>query len=834
MRLQTLITFCGLFCSPIILLAAEPEPIRFDRDIRPILSNHCFHCHGPDGESREAELRLDKKESLFAELLSGGHLVVPGKPEESELYDRISSNDRDLKMPPPDGGKPLSEEQIGLLKRWIEEGGEWRGHWAYEPIVRPAVPEVKDPAWQVSPIDRFVMRKLEAEGIAPVQRADSSTLLRRLSLDLNGMIPGPELTAEFKDLSSEAAYQQLVTKLLDSPRYGERMAVYWLDLVRYADSCGYHSDVDQNVSPYRDYVINAFNRNLPFDQFTREQIAGDLLPDPTIDQKIATCFNRLNKATEEGGAQEGEYLAKAFADRVRTVSVTWLGATFGCAECHDHKFDPISTRDFYSFGAFFADVSENGVYSPRFRHAPDLALPTPEQATRLAELERELAKLKEELKVASEEKKLADATAAQQKEEQAKTEPEANEGKSDTTEQPPVETPTPEPTEAEKQIKELKASITKVEEEQKQLDDALLRVLITVHREPREIRVLPRGDWLNKTGDVVQAAIPASFIAGELKTEPLTRLDLVDWLVDRKNPLTARVFVNRIWKILFGSGLSRNLEDLGFQGESPTHPELLDWLAAEFIDSGWDVKHLIRLIVSSQTYQMSSVPAAGIPERDPQNRLLSHQSRWRMEAEFLRDNALFTSGLLVEKIGGPSVKPYQPEGYWEFLNFPKRSWVASEGENQYRRGLYTHWQRTFLHPSMLAFDAPSREECTANRPTSNTPKAALALLNDPTFVEAAKGFAVRILKEGGADDQSRLQFAWKLALTREPAEAEQQALQQLLEASRSQYQQEEEGAKKLLSVGQSSVPTDSPLSELAAWTVVSRAILNLHEFTTRN
>ncbi|MCA9093568.1 MAG: PSD1 domain-containing protein [Planctomycetaceae bacterium] len=816
-----LLLFLTVCCSPLALAAEGKQPVRFDRDIRPILSNHCFHCHGPDEKSREADLRLDTKDGLFAELASGGHSIVPGKPEESDLYDRVSTDDQGLKMPPADGGKPLNAEQIELLKRWIEEGGEWRGHWAYEPIVRPPVPEVKDPEWQKSPIDRFVMRRLEAEGVPPVGKADSITLLRRLSLDLNGLIPDRELVLEFPDLSSEEAYQRLVTKLLDSPRYGERMAIYWLDLVRYADSCGYHSDVDQNVSPYRDYVINSFNRNLPFDEFTREQIAGDLLPNPTVDQKIATCFNRLNKATEEGGAQEGEYLAKAFADRVRTVSGTWLGATFGCAECHDHKFDPISTRDFYSFGAFFADVTENGVYSPRFRHAPDLTLPTPEETARQTELEGELSKLKEALKSAGE-KKLAAVEAAK-----------TNDGMPSETGETKDEK-SAEVIEAETQEKELKEAVAKVETEIKNLDDQLLRVLITVPREPREIRILPRGDWLNKTGEIVEPSIPASFVKGEKKEGRLNRLDLVDWLVDRQNPLTARVFVNRMWKLFFGSGLSRNLEDLGFQGESPTHPELLDWLSAEFIESGWDVKHLVTLIVSSRTYQLSSIPATGMPERDPQNRLLSHQSRWRLEAEFLRDNALFVSGLLVEKIGGRSVKPYQPEGYWEFLNFPKRDWVASVGENQYRRGLYTHWQRTFLHPSMLAFDAPSREECTANRPTSNTPKAALALLNDPTFVESARVFAVRTLKEGGSNDRDRLHYAWVSALTREPEGSELTALQQLLDAARSEYTQDEEAGKKLVSVGQSPEATEFAIPELAAWTTISRAILNLHEFTTRN
>ncbi len=825
MRRIFLCLLCGLFCRSGFLPGEDLPKVRFDRDIRPILSKHCFHCHGPDHESREADLRLDTKEGLFAKLADDHLAVVSDKPEESGLYERVSTDDASLKMPPVDGGKPLSPEQIDLLKRWIAEGAEWRGHWGYEPIVRPKVPEVDDREWNTTEIDRFVFQQLKSEGVTPVKRADSVTLLRRLSLDLTGLIPGEEMATEFGDLNSAEVYQRLVTKLLDSPQYGERMAVYWLDLVRYADSCGYHSDVEQNVSPYRDYVINAFNRNLKFDQFTREQLAGDLLPNPTVDQQVATCLNRLNKSTEEGGAQEGEYLAKAFADRVRTVSVTWLGATFGCAECHDHKFDPITTRDFYSFGAFFADVSEKGVYSPRDGHAPDLALPTPEQTERQEKLKGELAKLQEELKGLSPEPP---------KEKVAQNETVA--GGAESATKPDLESKPDEtkPAEAGDRKKELEAEIARVDGELKKLEGEIRRVLVTVARVPREIRVLPRGDWLNKTGEVVEAAIPATFASDANPERRLTRMDLADWLMDRKNPLTARVFVNRVWKMLFGQGLSRNLEDLGFQGEPPTHPELIDGLAVEFMESGWDIKHLIRVIVSSRAYQMSSVPGPGMQDRDPQNRLLSHQSRWRLEAEFLRDNALSVSGLLVKRIGGPSVKPYQPEKYWEFLNFPTRDWIASTGEDQYRRGLYTHWQRTFLHPSLLAFDASSREECVANRPTSNTPRAALALLNDPTFVEAARVFAVHACEQKFEGDEARLRWCWKKALTREPEKQELDALKALLQSCREEYKSNEESAKQLVSVGLAAQPEGLSASEAAAWTMVCRSILNLHEFTTRN
>lgn len=825
MRRIRLFRFVLLICwGSVFASGAEPERVRFDRDIRPILSNHCFHCHGPDHESREADLRLDTREGLFAVLSNGQHLVSPGKSSESELFERVSTEDESLRMPPTDGGKPLSSEQIDLLKQWIQEGAEWRGHWAYEPIVRPELPEVSDSDWQTNPIDRFIKAKLERAGVSPVSRADDFTLLRRLSLDLSGIVPDEELRNDFSDLSSTDVYKQLVNRLFESPRYGERMAVYWLDLVRYADSIGYHSDVEQNVSPYRDYVIQAFNRNIRFDQFTREQIAGDLLPNPTLDQRIATCFNRLSKSTEEGGAQEGEYLAKAFADRVRTVSGTWLGATFGCAECHDHKFDPISTKDFYRFGAFFADVREQGVYAPRDRKAPDLALPTPEQEVRLVELNTDLLKRKDELKALPAPLPTATETSKAPESGGKATSDEKKEG-----ENPPPSSPVENP-----RKKELEAEIATLETELKSVEGQVRRVLVTESREPREIRILPRGDWLNKTGEVVTAGLPASFISETNGDHKLTRLDLANWLMDRNNPLTARVYVNRLWKIFFGSGLSRNLDDLGFQGESPTHPELLDWLSAEFIESGWDIQHLIRLIVTSRAYQLSSIPGEGVLIQDPQNRLLSHQSRWRLEAEFLRDNALFVSGLLVEKLGGPSVKPYQPAGYWEFLNFPKREWEVSKGEDQYRRGLYTHWQRTFLHPSLLAFDAPSREECTANRPNSNTPKAALALLNDPSYVEAARAFAAKTIQTAAESDSEKLRWAWVRAVSRPATEREIATLQELLNHSRKHYQENENAAIDLLKVGDSSGVGELNSSEVASWTTVCRAILNLHEFTTRN
>jgi hypothetical protein len=771
------------------LLAAAPAEVQFYRDIRPILANHCFRCHGPDAEARQAELRLDLREGLFGAGASGRLIVQPGDPAESELYRRITAEQADKRMPPAEARLPLSDARLATLRRWIEAGSRWQEHWSYTPIVRPEVPELADVDSASNAIDRFLLVPLRQAGLSLAEPADAMALVRRLSLDLTGLPPtGAEVTAFAAD-PSETAYAALVERFLASPHYGERMAVYWLDLVRYADSCGYHSDVEQPIAPYRNYVIQAFRDNLPFDQFTREQLAGDLLPSPTREQRIATGYNRLSKTTEEGGAQAGEYLAKGAADRVRTTAGVWLAATLGCAECHDHKYDPFTTRDFYSFAAFFADVQEQGVWRPGGR-PPEVAVPTPEQTARQGALQAELAELKQRL---------------------------SNLGDSRGDERAALE----------KQAGDLTAA-------RDELEKSIPRTMVTVSVAPREMRVLPRGNWLDSSGPIVQSALPAFLAAPAAEQPRLSRLDLAEWLVARDNPLTARVFVNRLWKLFFGAGLSRRLDDLGAQGEPPTHPELLDWLAAEFIESGWDVKHVIRLLVTSRAYRQTSVPNGEQVKRDPLNRLFARQSRWRLEAEFVRDAGLAISGQLSRQIGGPSVKPYQPEGYWEFLNFPKRTWKADLGANQNRRGLYTHWQRTFLHPSLSSFDAPSREECAAERPVSNTPQAALVLLNDPTYVECARMFACRVLAQNEPGDENRVAWAWREALSRSPQPREAELLLELLAESRAVFVADESAARNLLEVGQTPLPPGQDLRELAAWTAVARAILNLNETVSRN
>ncbi|MBL9125536.1 MAG: PSD1 domain-containing protein [Planctomycetaceae bacterium] len=797
MTLRGLATLGALLaCGTHSVLAADAggAPIQFQRDIRPLLSNHCYQCHGPDQETREADLRLDTREGLFGETASGSPAIAPGKPADSEVLRRITAEHADERMPPAAANKPLSDGQIDLLRRWVEQGADYHEHWSYAAPVR-AEPPAAGTGESPHPVDRFIRARLASEGLEPAPPADPVTLARRLALDLTGLPPPPATVARYAADPSAANYAALVDELLASPHFGERLAIYWLDLVRYADSCGYHSDVERPIWPYRDYVINAFSSNLPFDQFTREQLAGDLLPDPTLAQRIASGYNRLNKTTEEGGAQEGEYLAKSAADRVRTTAGVWLAATLGCAECHDHKFDPYTTRDFYSFAAFFADVQDQGVYKAA-NHDPVVLLPSAEQSARLAELTARRQELDSQLAT-------LDAADAETR-------------------------------------KSLESELKDLKKEQTQFEASIPRSMVSVSVPPRETRILPRGNWLDASGELVEPRLPgflpaaAGDSAPAAETARLTRLDLANWLTAPEHPLTARVFVNRLWKLYFGAGLAKNLDDFGAQGELPSHPELLDWLAVEFRESGWNVKQIVRLLVTSATYQQASVPTPEQLRRDPQNRLLARQARWRLDAEMVRDQALAASGLLVRTIGGPSVKPYQPEGYWEFLNFPKRTWKPDSGDAQHRRGLYTHWQRTFLHPSLLAFDAPSREECTAERAPSNTPKSALALLNDPSFVECARALAARLLREAPGDDRSRIAWAWRECTSRDPHDDELGVLGELLAHNRERYAADADAATSLAQVGETRWPDDLPAPELAAWTAVARAILNVHECVARN
>jgi hypothetical protein len=991
------------------LAVDSPSPVaavNYSEQIKPILADRCYACHGPDAAQRKADLELHIRDKAIREV------IVPGKADASPLVERITSQDPDEHMPPPDSKKPpLTAEEIELVKRWVNEGAPFDAHWAYVKPQRPPLPVAKNASWIRNPIDNFIAFRQEERGLLPASEADRRTLIRRLSLDLIGLPPNPVEIDAFVTDERSSAYDELVDRLLSSPHYGERMAQYWLDVVRYADSGGYHSDNDRAVWLYRDYVIQAFNDNKRFDQFTIEQIAGDLMPAATRQQRIASGFNRLLQTTEEGGAQPKEYTAKYSADRVRNTAAAWLGATMGCCECHDHKFDPFSTRDFYRFAAFFADVNERAV--GRQEQTP---LPTEQQEAEIKELDGQIAAVRTQLDQPRPELDAAQAQWEQdlrnRKIEWINLPPTANvsaggasftaqadgsllasganpdkdvytftiplllkgvtalrlevlpddslpahgpgraangnfvlneveatlndapvkwsvvsashsqndwaaegaaDGKPNTgwailpevgkANQLVLETaadfgdgnaPTliiklhqnygtshtigrlrlsastsPRPVRAEgvdalpKNISEILAIEPgnrndeqrrtlaayyrtlvpllqplrdKLAGLQKQKDDLIKlapTTLVSMPVEPRVVRILSRGNWLDDSGEIVSPGVPDFLAPLDVANRRPTRVDLALWMASRDNPLVARVFVNRLWKLFFGQGIVKTLDDLGTQGAWPTHPLLLDWLAVEFMESGWDVKHIIRLMVTSSTYRQSSTTLPEMQQKDPANQWFARQNRFRLEAEMVRDSALAISGLLSDRIGGPSVKPYQPAGYWAHLNFPVREWQNDQGENQYRRGLYTWWQRTFLHPSLLAFNAPTREECTADRPRSNTPLQALVLLNDPTYVEAARALAGRVLRESSSDIAERIRFAWREALGREPLSAETAVLVRLYEKNRAAYTADPSAATELTQNGDLKPPDGADLVELAALTAVTRAILNLHETITR-
>lgn len=824
----------ALNCPRLCADSPLPELVEFNRDIRPILSENCFACHGPDKNQRKADLRLDTEEGA-TEDRGGYKAVAVGKPDESELYKRVITPDDKKRMPPAKAGKRLTQRQTDLIKKWLAQGGKWQKHWSLIPPRRPAVPQVSGKAPPANVIDAFIESRLELEGLKLSPEADRRTLLRRLSFDLIGLPPTPEEMDAFLADQSPDAYDKVLDRLLASKHFGERMALYWLDLVRYGDTGGYHSDNHRDVALYRDYVINAFNDNKPFDRFTMEQLAGDLQPNASTEQKIGSGYNRLLMTTEEGGAQPKEYMAKYAADRVRNASVVWLGLTMGCTECHDHKFDPLKTKEFYQFASFWADIKEKAVG----RQDQDL-LPTPDQAAQMTLLDSQIA---------AAQKELATQTPALDKA-QVEWEKTARDNKDKKVPQNIVailNLEAKQRTDAHKkalsdyfrtvasQLDGARKTLADAQAKKEKLRPSIPTTLISMAVPPREMRVLPRGNWLSDAGEVVSPGIPVAVSPSlGVKDRRATRMDLAQWMVAPENPLVARVFVNRLWKLMYGQGIVKTLEDFGSQGAWPTHPELLDWLAVEFRDSGWNVKHLIKLMAQSRTYKQSSAVGPDLAQRDPYNKLLARQARFRLDAEMVRDNALAVSGLLSRKIGGPSAKPYQPLGYWAYLNFPKREWEKDKGEDLYRRGLYTYWCRTFPHPSLTAFDAPSREECTAERPRSNTPLQALVLLNDPTYVEAARVFAEKVIKEGGKEPGQRIQFAYRRALTRQAVPEEIKVLDDLYQQHLKQYQGDISAAQALLQVGDRPAAKDIDPAELAAWTSVARVILNLHETITRN
>lgn len=1018
--------------------------IQFNRDIRPILSDICFKCHGPDSTKRQAELRFDSAESALA--ARGGHAaIVPGKPEQSELIRRITSTDADERMPPADSGLKLSAKQIELLRRWIEQGAVWQSHWSLIPPQRPALPSVHDAAWAANPIDRFVLGRLEQEGLVPSPEASPTTLIRRLTLDLTGLPPTPEEVEDFAQATlrtPHSALRTLVDRLLNSPQFGERMASRWLDAARYADTNGYQSDGIRYMWRWRDWVINAYNANRPFDQFTIEQLAGDLLPSATLGQRIATGFNRNHRGNAEGGIIPEEYAVEYVVDRVETTATVWLGLTMGCARCHDHKYDPLTQRDFYRLYAYFNNVPERGKAIKYGNSPPLIPAPTNEQQQQLAALEHRLAAatnrwddLRSELAAAQQrwERKfaagseeihwspdkslerywpLADAVEAGAKfvdgeptfaagiagpaadfdgrryvdagnvgdytfydkfslsawikptdqrggtivsrmvdQEQGdgyylvlsggklqvnlvkrwlddairvETEESLPPGQwqhvvaaydgsrvaagvrvfvngrpaklrvhlddlnqSFATKEPlrigggngpdgrfdgqisdvrlyhraldtedasilsvragisqivakTAQDRTPGEQQklrayfldqaAPQRIRQAWADLAALREERESLVESFPTVMVMQELpEPRPAHILIRGQY-DKPGERVFPGPPAS-IASESNTAlPNDRLALARWLVDPQNPLTARVAVNRLWQMLFGVGLVKTVDDFGSQGEPPSHPELLDWLATEYIRLGWDTKALIKLIVTSSTYRQSSRATPQLLARDPENRLLARGPRVRLSAEAIRDQALAAGGLLVREVGGPSVRPYQPAGLWNELTGGE-DYEPGTGADLYRRSLYTFWKRTIAPPTMLAFDAAGRETCVVRETRTNTPLQALALLNDVTFVEASHGLAQRMLSAGGAEDD-RLIFGFRLVLARPPQPAELAILKSGLAAHRERYYAHPEAAEKLVSLGNSAAARHGDPCELAAYSAIASMILNLDEAIT--
>lgn len=1026
---------------------AQVEEIQFDRDIRPLLSNNCFHCHGPDEEHREADLRLDIEEQAKE------WAVVEGKPLESEVYNRLITDDPDLRMPPASSNKELKPEEIERLKKWIEQGAKWKMHWSFIAPVQSLLPEVSHKNWPKNPIDYFVLSKLEKNNLQPEEEADRRTLIRRLSLDLTGLPPTLKETEEFLNDSSPEAYEKLVDRLLNSLHYGERMAVNWLDAARYGDTSVYHADGFRDMWAWRDRIVDMYNLNLPFDQFSIEQLAGDLIPKATLEQKISAGFNRNNGTTDEGGLIPEEYRVEYAVDRVKTTATVWLGLTMECGQCHEHKYDPITQEEYYKFFAFFNVSADAGSQSRERNSDPIVKIMDPAKMEKLPTVQEQLAEI---------DKKKQDRKAAvldQFHQWVAETEKEGhlkNPVPSDTTvhltlnegegsnvvdstnselkgkikgkadwvkgrfdkalkldgkthvnlgdvagfdrtdsfsyggwvwiepgatgailarmddknkyrgydilitangnvevhlvhtwpenalkikskkELPPqqwnhvmavydgssksagiqvyvngelwestvekdqlTETIKTErslwigsrfnsskltgivddirvysrvlnqteiqaiseshplnavfKTKAEERTEEQKKELEDyyfenkdpdyqtLSKEYKQLkkeEENLLVPVTTVmvmgdQENPRDTFILNRGSYDSPTETKVERGTP-SVLPPMAEGLPRNRLGLAKWLFQENHPLTARVAVNRYWQLLFGTGFVSTPEDFGSQGEFPTHPELLDWLAVDFRESGWDVKRMIKQIVMSATYRQSSRVTPEKLQADPENKLLSRGARFRLQGEFVRDNALFLSGLLVDKKGGPGVKPYQPPGLWKEVGLGgKPEFVQDHGESLYRRSLYTYWKRSAPPPNMQIFDAPTREKCTVRRPRTNTPLQALVVLNDVQFVEASRKFASRIIREGGSTPEERAEFAFEMATARKPNENEKSTLLEIYQHSYQKYLSDPESAGKLINTGEMKLLENLDPVDQAAWTVVANLILNLDETLTR-
>ncbi|MEQ1850113.1 MAG: PSD1 and planctomycete cytochrome C domain-containing protein [Chthoniobacteraceae bacterium] len=838
--MRFLLPFATLLCVIIRAAAAgsDTPEINFSRDILPLLSDTCFQCHGPDEKARKAELRLDTKEGAYGAGESGKTVVVPRKSKESELIRRITTDDPDDLMPPRKSNRKLTPQQIAMLKSWVDAGAPWGRHWAYEAPQRPAVPQIRNPKSEIrNAIDHFVFARLEKERLQPSPEAAKEALIRRVTLDLTGAPPTPEEVDAFLADTSPDAYGKVVDRLLASPRYGERWCWDWLDAARYADTNGYQGDPERTMWPWRDWVVKALNANMPYDQFTVEQLAGDLLPDATRDQKLASGFNRNNMHNGEGGRIAEETRVENVFDRVETTATIWLGVTFTCCRCHDHKFDPFTLRDYFGMYDIYNQMSETG--QGRGGQAPPVIdMSTPGEEMRVKEARERHAKVVTEVE-AFELKKFPRPAGKPLTDSDAiklpgnlpayigRSEPK-NRGVDPLLEAIGYfETDGKDP-EYVKVLKKLLAAVRARDAAQNNITKVMIMDQLP---KPRDTFILNKGAYDKPTEIKVAASMPASLAANPesgtaAAEERKTRLDLARWLVAPENPLTARVTVNRYWQTFFGTGLVKTVEDFGVQGEKPSHPELLDWLATEFVRSGWNVKAMHKLIVMSATYRQSSKVSPTLIERDPENRLLARGPRHRIPSWMLRDVALTASGLLVDRLGGPSVNPYQPEGIWEEATFGKKTYKQDHGDALYRRTLYVFWRR-IVGPTML-FDNAARQTCTVKTFRTNTPLHALTTLNDTTYVEAARALAQRVMLTAQTPE-ARIDTAFRLVLSRKPSAAEKQILLSRLDTLRRQYAADKDAVAKLLAVGEFKRDEKLDAVEHAAFTGICQLVLNLDE-----
>ncbi|NEU08055.1 DUF1553 domain-containing protein [Flavihumibacter sp. R14] len=737
-----------------------PDIVSYNFDVRPILSDKCFICHGPDANKREAGLRLDIADEAYKALKEkpSAHALVPFKPQESEVFLRISSQDSAFLMPPQSSNLKLTSHEISIIEKWIKQGAKYERHWAFTPPEKPTIPKVKNKEWVKNEIDYFILQKLERKGLKPNLEADKERLLKRVSLDLTGLPPSLEIMDKFMADKSSNAYEKMVNSLMQSPAYGEKMALHWLDVARYADSHGYQDDNYRSQWPWRDWVIHAFNKNMPYDQFITWQLAGDLMPNATKEQILATGFNRNHKITEEGGVIDEEYRVEYVTDRTNTFGKAMLAATLECAHCHDHKYDPFSQKEYYQVYAFFNNVKEVGL---------EATVGGPETFAK-----------KPLMEISNED------------------------------------------------VKKILAFVNKQ-------DTGRLIVSVMGDRDTlQKTHILNRGVY-DAHGEEVQAGTPRALLSFSDKY-PKNRLGLSKWLFDKKNPLTSRVFVNRMWQEFFGRGIVKTSGDFGMQGELPSHPELLDWLAVDFMDHGWNVKRLVKQIVLSSTYRQSAEISSKKLRTDPENILLARAPRYRIPAELVRDIVLASSGLLVKKIGGPSVKPYQPAGLWESATSGRgllANYRQDHGESLYRRGMYTFIKRTVPPPTMGIFDASNRDQCEVKRLKTNTPLQALVMLNDPTILEASRVLAAKLLQEN-SQAEAKIKKAFRLITCRNPNEKEMNLLTSYYTDQLTVFKQKST-ADKVLTVGEYPIPAKINKTALAAMMGVITTIYNLEETITK-